>query len=42
MAALENLAAGIAHEINNPLQIIGDQAGWMKDLLESEENPEIR
>jgi len=31
------LAAGIAYEINNPVAIMVEEAGWMGDLLEEEE-----
>ena len=37
LAALGTMSTGIAHEINNPLAIINESAGFMKQVIESPE-----
>ncbi|MCU0538521.1 MAG: response regulator [Desulfobacterales bacterium] len=33
LAALGTMASGVAHEINNPLAVIQDAAGWLQQIL---------
>jgi len=42
MALIGRMAANVAHEINNPLQIIGDQAGWLDELLDEEDPASLK
>jgi signal transduction histidine kinase len=37
LASLAQLAMGVAHELNNPLNVILNETGWIQDLVEGEQ-----
>ncbi len=38
VASLGEVSSGIAHDLNNPLAVMNEEAGWIADLLRGEEN----